>query len=296
MSYVLVGGSGVLGTGFRVALARRGAPVSRVQPDWSSPSSVAAALEAPLLEHVRGGGTTTVIWAAGVGAVGATAAAMAAETESLALLADGIRRLPGDSAARLSVVLASSAGAVFAGHGPTPVHETSTPAPTSDYGRVKLAQERLLEQLSADVGCRALACRYSNLYGLASGRVTARGLVSTAVRASRYRQPMTVYVSADSRRDYLYAQDAAAQSLHRLEAAGQGFSTALVCDGAVRTVASVISLVGHVSGRRVPATYAERPETRLQPRVLRFSPAAGPRTRRTPMETGVHRMVRAPVA
>ena len=296
MTYVLVGGGGVLGSGFRAALLRRREPVWLVQPDWSALSTVQAALATRLDEHIRRDGPTTVVWAAGVGGVGATAASMAAETDALGLLCDGIRRMPPDAGKRLSVVLASSAGAVYAGHGPTPVDTRSPARPTSDYGWVKLAQERMLEHLAADVGCRVLACRYSNLYGLASGRVTPRGLVSAAVRASRYRQPMTVYVSADSRRDYLYAQDAAALSLERLDVAPPGFSTTLVCDGGVRTVASVIALVGQVAGRRVPATYAERPETRLQPRVLRFAPQVVSGVRRTSMETAVHRMVRAPVA
>ncbi len=55
--------------------------------------------------------------------------------------------------------------------------------------------------------------------------------------------------------------------------------------------------MGRVSGRRVPATYADRPETRLQPRVLRFAPPpTGPdAVRRTPLETAVHLLLRAPM-
>lgn len=291
MTVLLVGGGGVLGSGFREVLERRGEDVVRLHVDWTRVDGLTDALR----PHLRSG-AVLLVWAAGVGGVGASAAAMAAESRGLELVAQGVREMPLAAAHALSFVFASSAGAVHAGHGPQPVHEGSPTSATSAYGEVKLAQEALLRELSADVGCRVLACRYSNVYGLASGRLTARGLVSTAVRATRHRQPMTVYVDPDTRRDYVYAPDAATQSLALVDSAPSGFSTALVCDGEVRTVAGVISLVGHVSGRRVPVAYAERPATRLQPRVLRFAPRRTPGVRTTPMEAAVHRMMRAPVA
>jgi nucleoside-diphosphate-sugar epimerase len=109
---------------------------------------------------------------------------------------------------------------------------------------------------------------------------------------------MVVYVSPDSRRDLVYNADAAAESLRLLETATAGVSTALVCDGETRTVSEILAVVGRVSRRRVPATYAERPETRLQPKVLRFRRRTGDphNFRRTPIEVAVHLMLRAPMA
>lgn len=298
MTVVLVGSTGVLGSGFREALQRSRRPAVSVHPDWRRPGTVAQALQPHLEGHAWGGASTTLVWAAGVGGVGSTRSGMEAESAGLSALADGIRRLPERAAERVRLVFASSAGAVYAGHGSSPVDESSPVAPTSDYGQVKLEQEALLGRLAEQTGCRVLVCRYSNVYGLASARLTARGLVSTAVRATRYRQPMSVYVSPDSRRDYVLATDAAAWSLERSAELPVGLTTALVCDGETRTVSSVIALVGHVAGRRVPATYGERRETRLQPRVLRFAAHLGRAgvTGRTPMETAVHRMMRAPLA
>jgi nucleoside-diphosphate-sugar epimerase len=139
-----------------------------------------------------------------------------------------------------------------------------------------------------------LVCRYSNLFGLADGRVTTRGLLSTAVRAARLRQPMVVYVSPDTRRDHVYNHDAAVTSLRALASAPVGVTTRFVCDGETRAVSEILALVGRVSRRRVPATFAERPDTRLQPRVLRFRRPADSGAR-TPMEVAIHRMLRAPL-
>ncbi|HWG94728.1 MAG TPA: hypothetical protein VNU66_10935, partial [Mycobacteriales bacterium] len=86
--------------------------------------------------------------------------------------------------------------------------------------------------------------------------------------------------------------------LRAAAAAPPGASTALVCDGSTRSVAQVLGVVRSVCGRKVPAVFAERPETRLQPYVLRFAaPAPSPDdVLRTPMEAAVHRMVHAPLA
>jgi UDP-glucose 4-epimerase len=240
----------------------------------------------------------TVIWAAGVGHTGADADAMRAETAAVRSLCDVAAQLPAGMREQVSVLFASSAGALYGGHGYTEVSEADPPCPVSPYGHEKLVQERVLHAFAAETGCRVLICRYSNVYGLADGRLTPRGLVSTAVRAVRLRHPMVVYVSPDTRRDLVYSTDAAAESLHLLAAAPGGVTTALVRDGETRTVADILALVGRVSGRRVPATYAERPETRLQPKVLRFRrPLRDPHSvRRTPMEVAIHLMLRAPMA
>jgi len=109
---------------------------------------------------------------------------------------------------------------------------------------------------------------------------------------------MTVFVSPDTRRDYVLNSDAAALALRVCETAPSGFSTALVREGRTRTVAEVLGLVGAVARRKVPAVYAERPETRLQPRAVRFAPPQLDRhsVQLTPMETGIARMVMAPMA
>lgn len=296
MRHVLVGGGGILGSALAEVVTAQGADLRRVQPTWTSPAAVEQSLGAELPRHVVPDGTV-LLWAAGVGHVGASAASLEAETRGLRALASAVRSLPDAHAAGLTVVFASSAGALFGGHGSAVVDEGTPPSPISAYGEEKLVQERLLEQLAQQTGCRVVACRISNLFGLAQGRLSARGLVSTAVRCTRLRQPMTVFVSPDTRRDYVYSRDAAALALHLGRTAPAGFSTALLRDGRSRTVAQVLALVGSVVRRRVPATYAERPETRLQPRVLRFAPPAQPSpVRLTPMPAAVHLMARAPVA
>ena len=298
MRYLLLGGRGILGSGFRAQLARARADVHLVRPPWDRPAAVPQHLRSELGRHLTAPGATTVVWAAGVGHVGASADDLAAETAGLAAVGDALRALPARTAERTTLVFASSAGALFGGAGDTVVSDSTAPCPVTPYGREKLRQEELLARAAGDSGARVVACRMSNVYGLAGGRLSPRGLVSTAVRCTRLRQPMTVFVSPDTRRDYVLSSDAAAVCLRLGQQAPQGFSAALVREGRTRTVAEVLALVGAVARRRVPATYAERPQTRLQPRVLRFAPPVPGRdaVRLTPMEAGIALMVRAPLA
>jgi UDP-glucose 4-epimerase len=296
-AHVLLGSSGVLGSAFDTLLSRRGGEVVRPRPRWGVPGDVAVALEAALHPLLARRSPTTVIWAAGIGHTGADVDAMRGETASVRSMCDLVAQLPAKQRACVSMLFASSAGALYGGHGEAEISELDPPEPISPYGREKLAQEAMLHELTAEIGGRVVICRYTNLFGLASGNLTARGLVSTAVRATRLRQPMVVYVNPDTRRDLVYGADAAAESLQILERAGAGVTTALVRDGETRTVSEILALVGRVSGRRVPATYAERPETRLQPKVLRFRrPERDSRSvHRTPMEVAIHLMLRAPM-
>jgi UDP-glucose 4-epimerase len=297
VTVVLLGGGGLLGSGVRALLADSGRACTWVRPPWHDPRQLEARLRQVLPALLLADEPVELVWAAGTGGVGATEASMAAETEAVRAVCELVATLPVDRRSEVSVLFASSAGALFAGHGATQIDDDAVPAPTSPYGRGKLEQERLLASLAESTGSRVVAARISNVVGLASGRLTARGLVSTAVRATRLRQPMTVFVSPDVRRDYVFNRDAAALALRALCEAGPGFSTALVRDGQTRTVSEVLGVVARVSGRRVPAVFAERPETRLQPPALRFAPPprGADAVRRTPMEVAIHLMMRAPM-
>jgi UDP-glucose 4-epimerase len=296
--YLLFGGSGILGSGFRAALGRAGADVVALHPQWSDVHSAARVLAPALSQASPSAQDVAVVWAAGVGHTGAAEQAMAAETAAVSHLRDVLAELGTLGQVKLSVLFASSAGALYGGHGATEITEDDPPRPITPYGVEKLRQEQILSTLADHVRCSVVICRYTNLYGLAGGLLTPRGLVSMAVRATRLREPMVVYVSSDTRRDLVYNVDAAAESVSLLGCASDGVTTALVCGGETHTVSEILALVGRVSGRRVPANYAERPETRVQPRVLRFRRPTRrlQGVRRTPIETSLHIMLRAPLA
>ena len=173
------------------------------------------------------------MWAAGTGTVGASEEAMAAETETLTAvveaLAGAVRPNPDNC-----LLFTSSAGAIYGGHGTGVIDEATPPAPITPYGREKLAQEAIVARLAEAGVMRTVSCRFTNVYGLAGGRLRRKGLVPAVVEAAMLRQPVRLFVSPDTRRDYLFNVDAARLALAEVDgvtadALGAGAGAAGAC-------------------------------------------------------------------
>ena len=274
---LVAGASGVLGSGFVDVLRQRGEPVIAMQLPWGDPSGAADAVVAHwrAAEEASAGAPITLVWAAGTGTVGASQNAMAAETGALAAV---VEALAGAATPNLGnrLLFTSSAGAIYGGHGTGVIDEATPPAPITPYGREKLAQEALVARL-AEAGVMAtVACRFTNVYGLADGRLRRKGLVPALLEAALLRQPVRLFVSPDTRRDYLFNVDAARLALAEAEAgAKMDLRTVIVRSGQTMTVLDLVGSVSRVLGRRVPVVITESPEGRVQPLVLRFRERRG---------------------
>ena len=99
MRYVLLGGSGILGSGYVEAIRRDPAQgeLVRLAPDWRRPEVAARHVAHRIRQLQAQGGPATVIWAAGVGQVGATREEMAAERAVLEALCAALADLPTSS-------------------------------------------------------------------------------------------------------------------------------------------------------------------------------------------------------
>jgi UDP-glucose 4-epimerase len=274
---LVAGSSGVLGSGFCEVLRARGEPYTRLQLPWGDADLVAGRV----VEYWHAAQLTdpddpiTLIWAAGTGSVAASAEAMAAETQTIravvAALSGQVRPNPGDG-----VLFASSAGALYGGHVGGVIGEATPPAPITPYGREKLLQEGTVAHLAEGATMRVVSCRFTNVFGLAGGRLRRRGLVAALVDSAMLRQPARIFVSPDTRRDYLYNLDAARLALAELDAAGVGSAQArIIRAGSTRTVLDLVSSISRVLRRRVPVVIAGSPESRAQPLALSFGQRRG---------------------
>jgi UDP-glucose 4-epimerase len=271
---LVAGASGVLGSGFCEVLRARGEPYERLVLPWDEPSAVAERVveQWQAARQARPDEPITLIWAAGTGGVAAPAEAMAAETETLRrvvrAVGERVEVVAGDA-----VLFASSAGAVFGGHRGGVITDATPPAPITPYGREKLEQERIV----AELGIKTLSCRFTNVFGLADGRLRRRGLVAALVHAAMLRQPARIFVSPDTRRDYLYNLDAARLALAELDAVPPGSTPRMriVRTGSTMTVLDLVGSIARVLRRRVPVVITESPESRSQPLMLSFQPRSG---------------------
>jgi UDP-glucose 4-epimerase len=322
---LIAGATGVLGSGFVDVVRRRGEPYIAMQVPWGDPSRAAERVVAywRAAEESSGGSPITLVWAAGTGTVGASQAAMAAETETLAAVVDAlagaVRPNPNNC-----LLFTSSAGAIYGGHGTGVIDEATPPAPITPYGRQKLAQEALVARLSEAGIMRTVSCRLTNVYGLADGRLRRKGLVPALVEAAMLRQPVRLFVSPDTRRDYLFNVDAARLALAEADSGpstGAGVAAlaagadvtreavsplaavrapapqvAIVRAGTSMTVLDLVGSVSRVLRRRVPVVITESPEGRVQPLVLRFGERSGIQATipTTSFEAAIRSMAEAP--
>lgn len=296
----VVGGGGLLGRHVRAALAQRGLPVHRTSAPvpWRDERAAAAALareaERFLGAAAAAGAPWRIVWCAGAGVVATPAEALARETALGRRVSEGLSVLlsgdPGLAAAG-AVFVASSAGGIYsASPAPPPYHEDSPTGCLAAYGREKLAQEALWEDVARTTGVDLLVGRFSNLYGPGQRLSKRQGLVSAVGQAALTRQPVSLYVPLDTVRDYLFAADAGrmtADALARLEAeraagAGHRVIVKIFASEVETTVASVLGAWRQSLRRPLRVALASNPAAALQPRVLSFRSRVWPDLRGRP--------------
>lgn len=263
----VIGSGGLLGSAVVRALWSRGDRLFVERFAWDEPEDAiatarAAAARIGALPEWR------VIWCAGSGVTGSSAASFALERAVLDATLDSLGQgRPG------TVFFASSAGALYAGSAGPPFSEGHTPQPLAPYGHAKLDAERHLADFARDTGHRVLIGRIANLYGPGQKLDKPQGLISHLLRSLYTRAPMSIYVPLDTIRDYLYVDDCAAMildALDRVEAGGESPVTKIQASHRPTTVGELIGEVRRLSHRRPPVVLAESPLAALQSRDLRL--------------------------
>ncbi|MDQ6934531.1 MAG: NAD-dependent epimerase/dehydratase family protein [Actinomycetota bacterium] len=282
----VVGSGGLLGGAVCRYLRARGHVVLTSSIPWQDPAAAVAEL---LHEAARlPSSPWEVYWCAGSGVVGSGPKQLDQEVEVLQSFLQQWRPVPGAN----GFFLASSAGGVYAGsHGP-PFTEYTMPVPISRYGRAKLRSEEVATAFAERSGVSLLVGRISNLYGPGQDIGKQQGLISQLCRAELSRQPLSIYVSLDTMRDYLFVDDAAAMVVTATgQVTGSG-RRALKVLGSERstTVGAILGELRRVTRRRPPVVLGTSASARLQVRDLRLRSVAWPSTRglaRTQLGAGV---------
>lgn len=266
----VLGARGLLGSHVVDAARRRASSVLTVQVPWRDRQATQAALADGVrrLEEAAGGGDWQLAWCAGAGVVASTSQAMQEERSAFDSLLEEIAARPAFAAAG-ALFVASSAGGVYAGSaGRPPFSEASATGALVPYGRTKLDMEHDVRRFSDRTGAAVLIGRIANLYGPGQNLGKAQGLVSQLSRAHLTGQPVSIYVSLDTLRDYVYAADVGdlvAAGLASLRTQVRGCSDRVV----VKVVATGSSLtIGHLIGE-------SRRHHRARARVVVKAPREG---------------------
>ncbi|MEO6145371.1 MAG: NAD-dependent epimerase/dehydratase family protein [Dermatophilaceae bacterium] len=204
----VIGRGGLLGRSVESALKTTSwRPAGAVA--WSTPRRGAADLSDQAAQFLRAAGEQpwSVAWCAGAAVMGASAGELELELAALRETLDALAAAPRGSDG--AFFFASSAGGVYAGVGAPPYDESSPVHPLAAYGQAKLDAEALVTTWSASSGTPALIGRIGNIYGPGQNLAKAQGLISQICRSHLTGQPLSIYVSLDTLRDYLFAPDCA---------------------------------------------------------------------------------------
>lgn len=282
----VVGGGGLLGSALVRSCEHTFASVS---VPWDDPQEAAAVLEADAIrfQQQAGAGAWAVIWAAGAATVSTSAEAAAPERAVLEALLTSLRdHRPAGAGA---VFIASSAGGVYAGSSDPPFSIETRPVPTSAYGELKLAQERIAAELLEGI-CPVVIGRISNLYGPGQNLGKLQGLISRLALSAITRQPINIFVSLDTIRDYIYVDDAAAATHTAIaEALATGepqAHTIVIASGQPATIGQLIRIMKEISKRRVPVALGTHPSAHAQAVDLRLEPSIS-LSHTTPLSVGM---------
>ena len=299
----VVGAGGLLGSHVAAALGAQAWAPGPGKVPWRDPEAAALALaeRAGRFSAAVGPGPWALAWCAGAGVVGASRETLAVETgyleQLLGLLGTLLAGRPG------KVLLASSAGGVYAGNPCQPLTEASRCMPMSDYGRNKLRQEDLLARWALGrPEVSTLVARISNLYGPGQDMGKPQGLIAHISRSLIHRTPVHVYVPLDTLRDYVYVADCAAQlaaGLARLAQSPAEHVTRIFHGGETVTIAGILGAFARIAKGRPRIICAPSFRRSLQPARLQFRstvwPDLEPRAR-TSLAVGIQRVFRHQLA
>jgi len=244
------------------------------QVPWNNPLERKRSLQTNAVEFAAfaQGADATIIWAAGQGGV---ASQPRPEASEFAAFSDLVEVLTGSEALLGSqFVICSSAGGVYGGSAAPPFTVDTAPVAINAYGQEKIDIENFAEsRLLPDY--RLVVARITNLYGAWPG--VRQGLVNRLCTAAVIREPIHIYVSLETLRDYIDVNDATQILLTEIQyrinsPTANLIDKCLVGSGRTTSVGEVIATVTNVSRRKIPISSSDLAYKDLQPKDLRVVP------------------------
>lgn len=254
----VIGANGLLGSALQRTMQRTDqhlfVPIDRFC--WSDEAELHTQLLTAVkafVEFSKDCDNWNIYWAAGIGTMSSSEEELATESRTLSKVLELIESEPALMSRNGSFAYSSSAGAIYAGSSDDVITENSEVAPTTDYAKEKLNQERMIGEF-ADRNSRvtALLARLSTLYGPGQAGGKRQGLLSHIARGLLRNQSIHIYVPLDTIRDYIITDDAAyaiVAAIHSLTGM-PGVFTKIIASEHPTTIAEIISVFKRIARRR----------------------------------------------
>jgi len=204
-------------------------------------------------DFIDSGDKWQIYWAAGIGTMNSTEAELATETQTLSTVLELISTKKNLTSNHGALAFSSSAGALYAGATADIITEATSVAPTTDYAREKLKQEKLITTFAdKNTGVTTLLARISTLYGAGQAKGKRQGLLAHIARCIIKNQPVHIYVPFDTIRDYITADDAAHKIVSSIFSLNDksGTYTKIIASEKPTTIAEIVSVFKRITRRR----------------------------------------------
>ena len=265
MPVIVFGAGGLIGSSI-LKFANEDAKPFHLPMPWANPQRCIEVFRSCEITDPN----TQIVWAAGASAVSTSSADIESEVTVFRGFLEALTR---NSRNIGRVFLVSSAGGVYGRSTEHFISEKSVPNPISDYGRAKLRLENELVSCAASCNVPVFITRVSNAYGPMQNLNKSQGLISTLVKASLERKPLTIYVPLDTKRDYVFADDIG-KKISKLLATditdNHEVNYKIIASGSSSSILSIVSEINKIRGIKTPIIFATRPETFLQPGSVLF--------------------------
>jgi UDP-glucose 4-epimerase len=234
-----------------------------------------------------------IAWVAGAGVIGTSPETLQIESKVFGMFLDDVMSLALDRGAPTGVFVASSAGGVYAGGSGPPFTEFSDAIPLAPYGRQKLAMEARATGFAERTRVPTMIGRMTNVYGPGQNLAKPQGLISQVGKAYLLRRPISLYVSLDTVRDYIYVDDCARMIVAGMDRLGRSVSgdrpvMKILGSGVPVTIAAILENYRRLFRRRPPLVLGDSPSRRFQVRDLRMRSLIWPELNRLARTTLPH--------
>ena len=209
---------------------------------WDRAATITAAIDHYIKAHQPQ--TLDIIWSAGKAGFGASDADMQAEFEVYAELVQSLKTKDLD----LRFNLLSSAGGIYENSGF--IDAIDDISPQRPYAHWKLKQESLLH----DSGVDARIYRIASVYGYKQGQGRL-GLINTMIKNTLNHEPVKVFGSQTTLRDYIYHFDIARFVVRNLLDASFGID--IIASGKATSISTLINMVQRLTRKPVKTLYID---------------------------------------
>jgi len=271
----VIGAGGLLGSAISSEIETENLFPAQPVP-WADPDAAELILQQDAHRFCQSaaGDEWAIIWVAGAATVAASPEQAAAELRMLEALALAVAANP--PSGRGVFFLSSSAGGAYAGSNNPPFTNATEPISVSAYGDLKLAQEAASREILMGT-CPVIIGRFSNIYGPGQNLDKMQGLISRLALAGATRQPINIFVSLDTIRDYIYVEDAARVALqwvHEVMRSQQpaDATVAVIASGQPTALGQLIRLIEDIAKTKIPVALGSHASASAQVADLRLQP------------------------